>query len=46
MSSLKTQNYRSKLKSTKVKNLNIFRASKFIKDKFTEDKAEAYNFLQ
>ena len=35
---------RSKLKSTKVKNLNFFRASKFIKDKFTEDKGKLTTF--
>src|SRR5664279_3952304 len=35
---------RSKLKSTKVKNLNFFRASKFIKDKFIEDKEKLTTF--
>ena len=35
---------RRKLKSTKVKNLNFFRASKFIKDKFTEDKQKLTTF--
>ncbi len=35
---------RKKLKSTKVKNLNFFRASKFIKDKFTEDKEKLTTF--
>jgi outer membrane protein insertion porin family len=35
---------RRKLKSTKVKNLNFFRASKFIKDKFIEDKQKLVTF--
>ncbi len=35
---------RRKLKSTKVKNLNFFRASKFIKDKFIEDKQKLTTF--
>ena len=34
----KASKLRAKLKSTKVKNLNFFRASKFINEKFTEDK--------
>jgi outer membrane protein insertion porin family len=34
----KASKLRAKLKSTKIRNLNIFRASKFIKDKFIEDK--------
>lgn len=34
----KASKLRSKLKSTKVKNLNFFRASKYIKDKYAEDK--------
>src|SRR5450759_3039849 len=34
----KTSKLRSKLKSTKVKNINFFRASKFITEKFNEDK--------
>ncbi len=35
---------RRKLKSTKVKNLNFFRASKFINDKFKEDKQKLTTF--
>jgi outer membrane protein insertion porin family len=35
---------RRKLKSTKVKNLNFFRASKFIKEKFIEDKQKLTTF--
>jgi outer membrane protein insertion porin family len=35
---------RRKLKSTKVKNMNIFRASKFIKSKFEEDKEKLHTF--
>ncbi len=34
----KTSKLRSKLKSTKIKNINFFRASKFITEKFNEDK--------
>ncbi len=34
----KESKLRSKLKSTKIRNINIFRASKFISEKFTEDK--------
>ncbi len=34
----KESKLRSKLKSTKIRNINIFRASKFINEKFTEDK--------
>ena len=34
----KTSKLRSKLKSTKIKNINFFRASKFIREKFNEDK--------
>ena len=34
----KTSKLRSKLKSTKIKNINFFRASKFIAEKFNEDK--------
>jgi outer membrane protein insertion porin family len=40
----KESKLRTKLKSTKVKNLNFFRASKFIKDKFTEDKEKLTTF--
>jgi outer membrane protein insertion porin family len=40
----KDSKLRSKLKSTKVKNLNFFRASKFISDKFTEDKIKLTTF--
>jgi outer membrane protein insertion porin family len=40
----KDSKLRSKLKSTKVKNLNFFRASKFISDKFTEDKVKLTTF--
>jgi outer membrane protein insertion porin family len=40
----KESKLRSKLKSTKVKNLNFFRASKFIKDKFIEDKEKLTTF--
>jgi outer membrane protein insertion porin family len=35
---------RKKLKSTKVKNLNFFRASKFISDKYKEDKEKLITF--
>ena len=35
---------RRKLKSTKVKNLNFFRASKFIRDKYKEDKEKLVTF--
>ncbi len=35
---------RRKLKSTKVKNLNFFRASKFINEKFIEDKQKLTTF--
>jgi len=40
----KDSKLRSKLKSTKVKNLNFFRASKFISDKFIEDKVKLTTF--
>ena len=40
----KDSKLRSKLKSTKVKNLNFFRASKFIKEKFIEDKTKLTTF--
>jgi len=40
----KDSKLRAKLKSTKVKNLNFFRASKFIKEKFTEDKEKLTTF--
>jgi len=40
----KESKLRAKLKSTKIRNLNIFRASKFIKDKFTEDKVKLTTF--
>ena len=40
----KDSKLRSKLKSTKVKNLNFFRASKFISEKFTEDKVKLTTF--
>jgi outer membrane protein insertion porin family len=40
----KDSKLRSKLKSTKVKNLNFFRASKFINEKFTEDKQKLSTF--
>ena len=35
---------RRKLKSSKVKNLNFFRASKFIRDKYKEDKEKLVTF--
>jgi outer membrane protein insertion porin family len=35
---------RRKLKSTKVKNMNFFRTSKFISEKFTEDKLKLTTF--
>jgi outer membrane protein insertion porin family len=35
---------RAKLKSTKIRNWNFFRASKFIKEKFTEDKEKLTTF--
>ena len=40
----KSSKLRSKLKSTKVRNLNIFRASKYIDDKFIEDKQKLTTF--
>jgi len=40
----KDSKLRSKLKSTKVKNLNFFRASKYIGDKFIEDKGKLTTF--
>ena len=40
----KDSKLRSKLKSTKVKNLNFFRASKYISEKFTEDKVKLTTF--
>jgi outer membrane protein insertion porin family len=39
-----TSKLRRKLKSTKVKNLNFFRASKFISEKFIEDKEKLTTF--
>ena len=35
---------RKQMKGTKVKNWNFFRSSKFIPDKFTEDKGKLYTF--
>ncbi len=40
----KSSKLRRQLKSTKVRNLNIFRASKFIDEKFTEDKQKLATF--
>jgi outer membrane protein insertion porin family len=40
----KASKLRAKLKSTKVKNFNFFRASKFIGEKFTEDKVKLTTF--
>jgi outer membrane protein insertion porin family len=40
----KASKLRAKLKSTKVKNLNFFRASKYISEKFTEDKVKLTTF--
>jgi outer membrane protein insertion porin family len=40
----KASKLKAKLKSTKVKNLNFFRASKFISEKFTEDKVKLTTF--
>ncbi len=40
----KSSKLKRKLKSTKVKNINFFRASKFINDKFTEDKQKLTTF--
>ena len=40
----KDSKLRSKLKSTKVKNLNFFRASKYISEKYTEDKVKLTTF--
>lgn len=40
----KESKLRSKLKSTKIRNINIFRASKFINEKFTEDKEKLTTF--
>jgi len=40
----KESKLRSKLKSTKVKNINFFRASKYISEKFTEDKDKLTTF--
>ena len=40
----KTSKLRSKLKSTKIKNINFFRASKFIREKFNEDKQKLTAF--
>jgi outer membrane protein insertion porin family len=40
----KESKLRAKLKSTKVKNLNFFRASKYISEKFTEDKVKLTTF--
>ena len=40
----KESKLRAKLKSTKIRNWNIFRASKFIKDKFIEDKEKLTTF--
>jgi outer membrane protein insertion porin family len=40
----KASKLRAKLKSTKAKNLNFFRASKYISEKFTEDKAKLTTF--
>ncbi|MCX6253491.1 MAG: outer membrane protein assembly factor BamA [Bacteroidia bacterium] len=35
---------RRKMKSTKIKNLNFFRASKYISEKYKEDKVKLYTF--
>lgn len=40
----KASKLRRQLKSTKIRNLNIFRASKFINEKFTEDKQKLVTF--
>jgi outer membrane protein insertion porin family len=40
----KDSKLKAKMKSTKVKNLNFLRASKFIKEKFTEDKEKLITF--
>src|SRR5450759_2274683 len=40
----KESKLRSKLKSTKIRNINIFRASKFINEKFIEDKQKLTTF--
>jgi outer membrane protein insertion porin family len=40
----KESKLRAKLKSTKVKNINFFRASKYISEKFTEDKDKLTTF--
>jgi outer membrane protein insertion porin family len=40
----KASTLRRKLKSTKIRNLNIFRASKFINEKFIEDKQKLTTF--
>jgi outer membrane protein insertion porin family len=40
----KASKLRAKLKSTKVKNMNFFRASKYISEKYTEDKIKLTTF--
>ena len=40
----KDSKLKAKMKSTKVKNFNFLRASKFIKEKFTEDKEKLVTF--
>ena len=42
--SFDTQRLRRQLKSTKVKNWNFFRSSKFVADKFAEDKEKLITF--
>ena len=39
-----TKRLRRQLKSTKIKNWNFFRSSKFVADKFTEDKGKLVTF--
>jgi outer membrane protein insertion porin family len=39
-----TKQLRHKMKNTKKKNLNFFKASKFISDKYDEDKEKLYTF--